>query len=114
MPVDRIGKRPFDPNFTFASTTGRWSDARSSLRWLETLKCRRQRKGMRINVVLSSNIAKSRGLIESISFQINPESSSVGCSNELVDRIGTRLFDTDVAILSQHETAQCCLKLVIS
>ena len=43
-PIDRIGMRPFDTDVTMASTPGSWSSGCSSLRCLETLKCRRQRK----------------------------------------------------------------------
>ena len=54
--------------------------------------------GFNAVVALQSNVARSRSLIGSIGYLVNPESSSIGCSTEPVERIGTRRFDTDVTI----------------
>ena len=67
-PVDRIGMHRLDPDVTMASTPGRCSSGRSHLRWLETLKCRCQRKGRGINVASHYNIVTSGILIGSISY----------------------------------------------
>ena len=56
-------ERPFDQVVTMASTAGRWSGERSSLRWLKTLKCRRQRKASGINVASDPNVATNKSLI---------------------------------------------------
>ena len=49
---------------------------------------------------VSSNVATSEKLIGSIGYKLNPESSSIGCSTERVDRIGTRPFDMYVTVAS--------------
>ena len=55
---------------------------------------------------VSSNVATSERLIGSIGYLLNPDSSSIGCSTEPVDRIGTRPFDTNVT----NATSQIMLR----